>query len=204
MDAKFPIWLITALLAGVVGYAVTAWVTGPLEPESSRVPPPAAFVETPASLSAADRELPPAGVVAAQMEALTLCAEDRQAIARVFAFASPANKTVTGPLAKFEQMVWRPPYQHLVVNRGWTVGKAVVRDALAAVLVTAVDRDGGLWAYRFYLSRQTGALPGNGQAEQSQVGQTTPGQWMTDAVFPVSAPAEMHESDQESASATGA
>lgn len=108
------------------------------------------------------------------MKALSEWHSDPEAAARVFRLASPANKAVTGPLPRFRQMVEAAPYDALLSNEGWSAGKPIQTDSVAAVLVTLIDDDGDLRAFRFYLSKQP-LIKGSG--------------WMTDAVIALPLPA---------------
>jgi hypothetical protein len=117
---------------------------------------------------AADYELGPDGVVEQQMDALSHWQDDPQAVERVFSFASPGNRAVTGPVDHFERLVEEEAYLPLTNSQGYVVGRAVESDDAATVLVTLIDRSGTLLAYRFYLSRQ---------ASEPQR------RWMTDAVL---------------------
>ncbi|GLC33028.1 hypothetical protein PLESTF_000134100 [Pleodorina starrii] len=56
--------------------------------------------------------LPPEAVIGAQLEALA-----REDVAAVFAFASPANKAVTGPLERFTALFQNPVYRPLLRHR---------------------------------------------------------------------------------------
>jgi hypothetical protein len=102
----------------------------------------------------ADLDLTPQGVVGEQMKALADWYEDPDALGRVFSFASPGNRAVTGPAERFRRLVESDPYVPLVENQGYAIGSAVELLGRATVLVTLVDRTGSLVAYRFYLSRQ--------------------------------------------------
>lgn len=146
-----------------LGEPASPGVAGAGTPRQAAAPPSEA--RTPVAT-----DLSPAEVVDAQMRGLTACRLDRAAIADVFAHASPANKAVTGPLERFEKMVWRPPFDRLVGAAGWTVGEAVVREGVAAVLVVAISEQGVATPFRFFLSQQSGEHEGR---------------WMTDGVFPV-------------------
>ncbi len=102
------------------------------------------------------------------MEALTEWSDDPTAAERVFEYASPANRAVTGPLDRFRGMVKRKPYDALIGNCGWIAGTPMIAGDAAIVLVTLIDSQNDLRAYRFYLSRQPSA---DGVA------------WMTDGVI---------------------
>jgi hypothetical protein len=109
-------------------------------------------------------------VVVRQMTNLSKWHTDNMAAQRVFDDASPGNQATTGPLPRFRGLVESTHYVVLIDNRGWQVGRAVVRDDYAIVLVTLIDGDNQLRLFRFYLSR---------------VDTTTGRQWMTDTVLEV-------------------
>ncbi len=123
--------------------------------------------------TAADLELSPEGVVEQQMDALSHWRDNPHAVERVFSFASPGNRAVTGPVDHFERLVEEEAYLPLTNSQGYVVGRAIEAGDAATVLVTLIDRSGVLLAYRFYLSRQ---------ADEPRQ------RWMTDAVlrFPTS------------------
>lgn len=109
----------------------------------------------------------PGEVVRRQMDALARYRGDRSAIQEVYAYASPANRAVTGPLDRFERMILARPYDTMAVNRGYRIGQAVEHGDLATVLVTVVGPNNEVRLYRFYLSRD---------AEEKDAG------WLTDRV----------------------
>ena len=152
---KTPLICTAFAAAGVVlGYGYSG--VSPLEPGA---------IEGPVAT-----DLSPIEVVAEQVTALSDLGADPSAAARVYRHASPSNRAVTGPLERFERMLWRPPFDAMVGSTDWTMGAAVQRDDVAAVLVTAIGIGGDLKPFRFYLSRR----PEEG------------GRWMTDAVVPLS------------------
>ena len=115
-----------------------------------------------------NKALTPEQVVELQMNALAAYRDDRSAIRQVFAFASPANKAVTGPVGRFEQMIRGEAYSPMISSDHWMAGKVVSRDGQATVLVTTIDADDRVSLYRFYLSKQTTPYEGC---------------WMTDRVI---------------------
>jgi hypothetical protein len=117
-----------------------------------------------------DAALSAEGVVEEQLRAIAACRVDRKAVERVFALASPANRAVTGPLDRFEQMLWGETFLPLVESRSWTIGRAKVVGDVAVVLVTTTDGEGRTTAYRFFLQRV--------DAERG-------GGWETSGVFPL-------------------
>lgn len=115
--------------------------------------------------------LTPHEVVAAQLDALR--ANTPEGLARVFAFASPANRAVTGPVTRFVAML-REGYPELLGHRRADFGELLVHGDEAAQAVEIIDGDGRGHRYLFLLSRQHGG--------------PCPECWMTDGV--VNAPAE--------------
>lgn len=136
---------------------------GPSNEPSQRIAP-----EEGRNLVWPSKTLTPKQVVEVQMNALADYRNDRSAIRQVFAFASPANKAVTGPVERFEQMIRGEAYSPMISSDHWMAGKAVSRDGQATVLVTTIDADDSVSLYRFYLSKQTTPYEGC---------------WMTDRVI---------------------
>lgn len=128
------------------------------------LPSAAADIEPSATLT-------PHEVVAAQLAALRDNTPD--GLARVFAFASPANRAVTGPVTRFVAML-REGYPELLGHRRADFGELLVHGDEAAQAVEIIDGDGRGHRYVFLLSRQHGGA--------------CPECWMTDGV--VNAPAE--------------
>ena len=102
---------------------------------------------------------PPEKVVRIQIEALEN--NDRPhpdaGIEITFRFASPANRKVTGPLARFIEMVRNPAYRPMLNHRGARYGKLKQEGDNASQTVILKSRDGGRVGYLFQLSRQTEA-----------------------------------------------
>lgn len=103
------------------------------------------------------------------MQALSAAGPVETRIDRCYRFASPANRTHTGPLNRFSAMVQSPQYQAVLNAQHYLVGRATQKQNEAHLLVTTVDPAGGLTLFRFFLSKQT-------QAPYA-------GCWMTDAVI---------------------
>jgi hypothetical protein len=127
--------------------------------------------------------LSPNDVVRLQVDALRAFQRDRSAIKQCYAFASPANRAVTGPLDRFTAMVQNPIYSPLVSQTSALVGRPVIRDGQATVFVTVLDDSRTTRGYRFFLSKQT-------DPEFLEC-------WMTDAVIPLpeQAPPEQEPAD---------
>ncbi len=116
--------------------------------------------------------LSPQDVVSIQIEALgnnDTPYKDR-GIEVTFNFASPANKRMTGPLARFKAMVRGPTYGPMIDHRGARFENLVVEGDSARIDVVLTSKEGVYLGYRFFLSRQ------HGNAYE--------GSWMTDAVVP--------------------
>jgi len=116
-------------------------------------------------------ELSPEDVVQKQMHALSGSGPVLSRIDRCYRFASPANRSHTGPLERFATMVQSPDYQAVLNAKHFLVGHATQQNNEAHVLVTTVDPAGELTLFRFFLSKQTKAPHA--------------GCWMTDAVIRV-------------------
>ncbi len=119
-----------------------------------------------------DPSLAPQDVVSIQIEALgtnDTPYKDR-GLEVTFNFASPANRRMTGPLARFKAMVRGPTYGPMIDHRGARFENLVVEDDSARIDVVLTSKDGVYLGYRFFLSRQ------HGNAYE--------GSWMTDAVVP--------------------
>ncbi len=119
-----------------------------------------------------DPSLAPQDVVSIQIEALgnnDAPYKDR-GLEVTFNFASPANKRMTGPLARFKVMVRNPAYGPMIDHRGAKFENLVVEDDSARIDVILKSQEGVYLGYRFFLSRQ------HGNAYE--------GSWMTDAVVP--------------------
>ena len=117
-----------------------------------------------------DPSLSPQDVVSIQIEALQqndTPYKDR-GIEVTFNFASPKNKSVTGPLERFKAMLRSPDYGPMIDHRSAEYKTVKVEGDFAQVDVILESKDGQFLGYRFTLSRQHG-----NQFE---------GSWMTSAV----------------------
>ncbi|QDU86977.1 hypothetical protein Pla175_03310 [Pirellulimonas nuda] len=151
------------LVAVVVGYyaGFAWWVLAAGEAS--------AMSETAQVLVQPSPALGPADVVRLQVDALRADRQGRFHVAQCFAFASPANRQNTGPLARFAGLFGSSSYGPLVTHRAAIVGQPVVHQRVATALVTVADPGRQTVAYRFYLSKQQ-------QAPYEEC-------WMTDAVI---------------------
>lgn len=116
--------------------------------------------------------LTPQEVVEFQLTALQRAADG--GIEATFRFASPANKKLTGPIARFSRLFDSVQYRPMPGNKGTEI-RLVSNDGFTAELLAGVvDDSGDLHWYRFRLSKQTESPYLNC--------------WMTDAVMAVAYP----------------
>ena len=112
--------------------------------------------------------LSPAEVVRIQLEALRHNDVHNRGIEVAFRFASPANRSNTGPIERFVSMIRNGPYALMLRFREASYGPVESRGLMARQRVTLADA-GIRTTYWFYLSRQS---------EEPYVDC-----WMTDAVY---------------------
>jgi hypothetical protein len=103
-----------------------------------------------------DPDLEPSEVVQIQLEALKHNDDPfpDAGIALVFNFASPSNRTQTGPLPRFADMIHNGFGEMLNYREAHLLPMAV-RDGMALQPVELVGRDGAIHRYVFVLARQT-------------------------------------------------
>ncbi|MCR9297178.1 MAG: hypothetical protein NXI32_31140, partial [bacterium] len=104
---------------------------------------------------AASPTLTPRDVVLMQVQALRDSVHDSQQIIRCYQLASPSNRSVTGPLERFSQMVLQHPFTELSSSEHWQVGEALVDGRFASVVVTTCSANGQAAGFRFDLVKQT-------------------------------------------------
>src|SRR5690242_7313142 len=75
-------------------------------------------------------------------------------IERSFRFASPSNKSATGPLAHFTEIVRSPAYSPLLNSTAASVAESEVNGDEAKVVVQIVSGTGNAISYLFLLSKQ--------------------------------------------------
>ena len=100
----------------------------------------------------------PGEVIRVQLEALAHNDDPYKdaGIEVVFGFASPANKMVTGPLARFIRMVHNPVYCALLHHQAAYYGELEVQGNQARQSVGVTAANGEHVGYVFILSRQKG------------------------------------------------
>lgn len=117
-----------------------------------------------------DPALSPAAVVQLQLAALARVDQpERDAgFAVVFGFASPGNRSQTGPLKRFAGLI-RDAYPAMLNHRSTTLAPLVMQGDIALQGVELIDRIGVLHRYVFELSKQQ-----DGEYKDC---------WMTDSVY---------------------
>lgn len=112
------------------------------------------------ALAAAERlepspELSPAEVVGIQLEALQHNDEPTPdaGIALVFRFSSPGNRSQTGPLPRFSEMIHNA-YPEMIGHRDARLPPGLEQGDEAIQPVDLLARDGTSYRYLFILSRQ--------------------------------------------------
>lgn len=125
------------------------------------------------SRTAPHPSLSPKDVVTIIMTALQIndTPEPDNGIKVTFAFASPENKRLTGPLLRFKLMVKNQVYGTLLNHRSVVLEKYNVEGDKAEIDVILVSSTGKTIGFRFGLSRQHG--------------NKFDGSWMTDNVQPI-------------------
>jgi hypothetical protein len=101
------------------------------------------------------RHYSPAEVVTLQITSIREFAVSPDRLATCYSLASPENREVTGPLKRFADMIMTPPYDRLASCQSWQVGRAVIEDNYAAVMVSTISSDGSGVAFRFLLQLHT-------------------------------------------------
>jgi hypothetical protein len=119
-----------------------------------------------------DPALSPAEVVETQLFALQRndTPEADAGIARTWAFAHPDNKRVTGPLARFAQMIKSPQYRMLLGHRAHAIEEVARTGDGVVFAVTVTGASGEVVIYQW----QVGKVAEGKDA----------GAWMTTAVSP--------------------
>ncbi len=156
-----PITIRAALVAG--GAFLLSACGGP---QDTRLAHRSLFTPAQSDAGAAYRPSPslgPADVVRIQLEALRTNDELRgdAGIALVFQFASPANRTITGPLDRFVELVKTPEYRPMLNHRRAEAGPLIASGDLAEQRVVITSAGGDRVTYVFVLARQrNGAYAG--------------------------------------------
>lgn len=117
-------------------------------------------------------ELSPEDVLSTQLKALSESENDpatNSGVARVWAFAHPANRIVTGPLARFALMLQSPAYRPLIGHRQHHMRRVALSETKAQFAVKVTSSDGDVYGYSWNLGKV-----GSGDYQ---------GMWMTTSVM---------------------
>ncbi len=101
-------------------------------------------------------ELSPEDVISIQLKALSETEnnpETNSGVARVWAFAHPANRIVTGPIARFTKMLQSPPYRALIGHRSHHLRRVELTDDKALFAVKVTSGDGDVFGYSWHLGK---------------------------------------------------
>ena len=101
-------------------------------------------------------ELSPEDVISIQLKALSETEnnpETNSGVARVWAFAHPANRIVTGPIARFTKMLQSPPYRALIGHRSHHLRQVELTDDKALFAVKVTNGDGDIFGYSWHLGK---------------------------------------------------
>lgn len=101
-------------------------------------------------------DLSPEDVISIQLKALSDAENDPltdSGVARVWAFAHPANKVVTGPLPRFTQMLKSKPYRALIGHRAHHMKQVSLTADKAHFAIKVTDRDGDVFGYSWHLGK---------------------------------------------------
>jgi hypothetical protein len=112
----------------------------------------------------------PQQVIDIVLDSMQKNADDNEGIATVFRFASPENKSVTGPLSRFTQMIKRG-YPDMLNHTSARLEDIDIVGDVATQSVWLQTQSGTEYGYQFKLSIQRGG--------------TYDGMWMTDSVIPI-------------------
>lgn len=98
----------------------------------------------------------PTDVVRIQLEGMADKDRGRGAV-QCFAFASPGNRLVTGPLPRFAKMVTQPPYDLLADADATVIGRTLLEDETTARVFVAALRGQEIETFVWILTRQANA-----------------------------------------------
>lgn len=119
-----------------------------------------------------DTTLSPEDVVSIVINALKTNDEtkDDNGLATVFAFASPANKSATGPLPRFKKMI-KGGFADMLNHVKSDFGEIDIEDDTALQAVWLTNSSGKETGYVFQIGKQSG-----GEFD---------GMWLTESVWPI-------------------
>jgi hypothetical protein len=165
-------YIVSALIASAKGFTSLWLVAVPFVVTAALSTAPSPQATTPAP----SPELDPSEVVRIQVEALRNNSVFNEGIELTYRFASPGNKRITGPLARFIEMVRSTPYDRLLNHLSARYGPMAISGNEARQIVIITDMEGEEIAYYWGLSRQS-----EGEFKDC---------WMTNAVIPAERPTQ--------------
>ena len=127
-------------------------------------------------------ELSPQDVVRVVCNAMKDNGPTDDGIATVFAFASPDNRKMTGPLERFIPLVKSPAYAPMINCKSIELGPGETVEGVTQQSVKITAADGAVIVYVFILSKQA-----DGEYKDC---------WMTDGVMPVRPPDAPKDGDE--------
>lgn len=119
---------------------------------------------------APNEDYTPQQVITIVVDSLQKNSADDEGIATVFRFASPGNKSATGPLSRFTQMLKRG-FPDMLNHMGVRYDAIDITGDMAVQAVWLQTHSGAEYGYAFQLRKQRGGMHD--------------GMWMTDAVVPL-------------------
>ncbi|PSG98947.1 MAG: DUF4864 domain-containing protein [Nanohaloarchaea archaeon SW_7_43_1] len=117
-----------------------------------------------------EKDLSPLDAVEIQIKAMANNDEPYKdaGIETAFKFASPKNKSSTGPIERFKKMVKNPRYKYMLNSQSYSVEETDISEKKASIKAE-IENKGSTVTYEFNLSAQD-----SGEHE---------GCWMTDSVL---------------------
>ena len=101
-------------------------------------------------------DLSPEDVISIQLKALSDVENDpttNSGVARVWAFAHPANRIVTGPIARFTRMLQSPHYRALIGHRAHLMRRVSLSKDKAHFAIKVTSSDGDVFGYSWHLGK---------------------------------------------------
>lgn len=101
-------------------------------------------------------DLSPEDVISIQLKALSDAENDpitNSGVARVWAFAHPANRIVTGPIARFTRMLQSPHYRALIGHRAHHMRRVSLTNDKAHFAIKVTSSDGDVFGYSWHLGK---------------------------------------------------
>lgn len=146
-------FILLALIGCSLGIAIALYAFQTADPEELTVQ----NIEVDGRIDGPSPAHSPAKVIKIELKALKNNTVKDEGIAKVFAFSSPSNRELTGPLQKFRQVVRSETYRDLLNFQSCKFSKLVMEDGVAKQIVEVVNKNGKKVQYLFILGKQTEA-----------------------------------------------